>query len=97
MCKVFILITALTFSLAIQAEEDEPAVNSREIQLQQLPPGILEAARKAKPDVYFNSAEATYWNDEPTYIVKGVLPRQAWSVYVGSTGIVMHITSDWRD
>ena len=97
MYKVFLLITALTFSWAVQAEEDDPVVNAREIQLQQLPPGVLEAARKAKPDVYFKSAEATHWKDEPTYIVKGVLPRQAWSVYVSSTGRVMHITSNWLD
>jgi hypothetical protein len=80
-----------------QEKQQETPTKRAELPISEVPDIVVAAARKAKPDVFFKSAERSFWNDEPIYIVKGTQMRKLWRVYVGSQGQIMHISSDWRD
>ena len=81
------------------AEVDEgPAEgNVRQVSLDDVPKPALEAARKAKPDVYFKAAERIWWRDEPAYRISGTQFKLNWDVYVTALGEVVHVDSDYRD
>ena len=81
------------------AEVDEgPAEgNVRKVTLDEVPDAALAAARKEKPDVFFNAAERIWWNDEPAYRISGTHFKLNWDVYVSELGKVIRVDSDYRD
>jgi hypothetical protein len=62
-----------------------------------LPPLILNAARAAAPDVFFDSAESYLQDDFRVYRVSGRLFREVWHVYVREDGKVLRAKSDIQD
>jgi hypothetical protein len=77
--------------------EDVPTEAAKVLTLNQVPAGALAAARRAKPGVFFSSAEQVWWNDEPTYRIVGREFRTEWSVYVNAQGSVMRVSSNRQD
>jgi len=92
------LLAVWSFAAVAQTEDDETSSPSFvRLQMSQVPDIVLASARKAKPNVYFNAAERTYWNDEPVYVLTGAQIGKEWKVYLGTQGQIKHISSDWRD
>ena len=75
---------------------DEAPAPDRTVSMDSVPAEALQAARSAKPNVFFQSAEATYWNDERVYILTGTQISRIWRVYVTRTGIVKELVSEDR-
>ncbi len=98
----YILMVLLSLHVGLVAadrteEERSSSAEDHRVQLAQLPDGVLEAAREAKPGVYFKEAERVWWRDEPVYLIMGSEFRTDWSVYVNVQGEILHIDSDVRD
>lgn len=97
-----ILLTGagLPVSFAI-AQDDEGPSRSREerevVAIDAVPQLVMDAARRAAPDVFFNSAES-YWNDDfREFKLTGRLFREVWTVYVRDDGDVRRVKSDLQD
>ncbi len=99
-----LLMMVLLVPVSLHAEIDDddnnadngpPAVKA--VSLSQVPPAALAAARKEKPDVFFDSAERIIWKDDPVYQINGAKGREIWSVFVSVQGNVLRVESDARE
>jgi len=101
-----LLLTVLLLPLGVQAEVNDDDVDEsdgdkpaavRQIALNEVPPAALGAARREKPDVYFDSAERIIWKDDPVYQINGAKGRDIWRVYVTVQGNVLRVERDTRE
>ena len=69
----------------------------RTLSLEQVPPVVMEAARRAAPDVFFTDAESYWRNDTREYHLRGRLFREKWDVYVSEDGKLLRTEADNQD
>lgn len=99
------LMMVLLVPVSLQAEtnDDDNGNTGRKTQavqsvtLDEVPPAALAAARREKPDVYFDSAERIIWRDDPVYQINGARGRDIWRVYVSVQGNVLRVENDSRE
>ena len=94
---IVLVIALCSSNFALSEEEDVDTPAARVIALEEVPAPALKAAREAKPDVFFKSAETVWWHDEFIYRIMGAKFRKDWTVYVNVQGEIFHISSDLRE
>lgn len=95
---VLLLISATFSSWAEKtpppATMDDPA---KPLDINEVPQKVRNAAREAKPDVYFTSAQSMWLDDHHIYRLSGTLFREAWDIYVRADGVVTRMDSNNLD
>ena len=95
-----LMLTVCLFSAAVLADSeakntlDDPA---EQLAITEVPALVMAGARKAKPDVYFKSAERMWLDDHQVYRLQGVLFKTEWDVYVQADGHILDIQSNKMD
>ncbi|MEO0436028.1 MAG: hypothetical protein AAF098_03900 [Pseudomonadota bacterium] len=85
-------------STAISVEDALKRVGEdrQTLTISQVPGPVMNVARAAAPDVFFNDAMSYIQNDFRVYRVSGRLFREQWHVHVREDGKVLRTESDVR-
>ncbi|MEM6484173.1 MAG: hypothetical protein AAF662_04225 [Pseudomonadota bacterium] len=98
-----LLLTGLSFSTSAQQSSVFPAYDPArleelsELAIAQVPPKVMQAARAAAPDVYFQSAQRFWKDDFLVYRIQGRLFREVWHLHIRQDGEVLRTESDFQD
>ena len=92
---VFGLFLAVFLGFSGQASVAQSS--DRAVPIESVTEAAMSAAREVAPGAYFQSAEATYWDDEPLFVLTGVRFNEVWYVYVTHMGVVKEVETETRD
>ncbi|GHD37791.1 hypothetical protein [Parahalioglobus pacificus] len=67
------------------------------ISLQDIRGVAMDAAKELAPGVSFQSAESSYWDDEPVYVLHGARFNEVWRICVTHMGVIKEVSVEDRD